>query len=154
MNSRHRLAARLALAPAVLLLAWAPLRADGPPVGPLAPREAEAPADSAALRDPDLQRALGLPADQGDDGLRVSREIRGRHATLRRVALVCGVGLAAVALWRNEVADDRAKDYDRAIFPGSAAAFRESVRDAERERNVAASLAGLAFSVSLLTFVY
>jgi hypothetical protein len=126
--------------------------ADGPPPGSLAP-------DSSALeeaaRSAAVGRALaGRDGGEGDEASRAARPLAARHATLRNVALVAGLGCVAVAVWRGAVASDRSDDYDRAIFSSSASALRRSVRDAEIERNVAAAAAALAFSVTLLTFVY
>ena len=138
----------------LLLVGVVPARADGPPGATLVPdkeavRGLGAPSDSTGSEVVAPRRAL---AD--DPEFRIVPRSPGRHTTIRRVAVISGVGFAAVALWRDLVADDRAQKYDDAIFSSSAARFRESVRSAERERNFAATLSALSFSVSLLTFVY
>ncbi len=131
-----------------------PARADGPPGASLVPDEeavvgAGAPADSARPGTIAPRRSLS-----DDPDYRLVPRSPGRHTTIRRVAAISGVGLAAVALWRDLVADDRAEKYEDAIFSGSATRYRESVRSAEKERNVAAALSAVSFSVAILTFVY
>lgn len=143
----------LALA-AVLLLCVGSAWADGPPSPTLLPPEEIGPPQDAA---PDSAEAAKGAQDRSitdDPSYRVVPQSPGRHTTIRRVALVSGVGLAALALWRNAVADDRAEKYDDAIISSAAAKYRDSVRSAERERDMAAAAAALSFSFALLTFVY
>jgi hypothetical protein len=131
-----------------------PARADGPPSASLVPDE-EAVAESGAPADSARPGAIAPRRALSDDpDYRLVPRSPGRHTTIRRVAVISGVGFAAVALWRGLVADDRAEKYDDAIFSESAARFRDSVRSAEKERNVAAALSAVSFSVALLTFVY
>ncbi len=131
-----------------------PVGADGPPGASLVPDEDAvvedgAPADSARPETIAPRRALS-----DDPDYRLIPRSPGRHTTIRRVAVIAGAGLAAVALWRDLVADDRADKYEDAIFSDSAARYRQSVRSAEKERNVAAALSAASFSIALLTFVY
>ena len=85
---------------------------------------------------------------------RESRGPTGTHRTLRKIALASSIGFAVGAIWREAVAESRERDYEQAILGPSAASFRESVRDAERERNVLAILSAAGLSVVAWTFVY
>jgi hypothetical protein len=128
-------------------------RADGPPIEPLVPpagAEQPAAADTARAR----RIAPGAFEDVGEGNARPASLAPAGRGLWRKVAIASGVALVGFAVWRDRVADDRAGDYRDAIFPESAAALRESVRDAERERNVLAALAAASFSVALLSFVY
>ncbi len=129
--------------------AWA----DGPPPRSLVPSAAGAAAESLAAIEAGVDRALA--ADEGADRpASDARAGRGPRPLIRRAALAAGVGFAAVAVWRGAVANDREAEYDRAIFSTSSSALREQVREAEGERNLAAALAGTAFSLALFTFVF
>jgi hypothetical protein len=128
-----------------------PAFADGPPSASLVPHD-EPPAGAEALSD----SATGVPrhALADDPDYRLVPESPGRHTTVRRIAVLSGVGFAALALWADLVADDRAEKYEDAIFSDSSADYAESVRSAEKARNIAAALSAASFSVALLTFVY
>jgi hypothetical protein len=85
---------------------------------------------------------------------RETREPGGTHGTVRKIALASAIGLAAAAIWREAVAEDREDDYERAIISSSAVEYRESVREAERQRNALAMLSAAGLSVVVWTFVY
>jgi len=132
------------LAAASLALAR-PAFADGPPPATLSPPAAPETADSLAAR------AL---AEIDDAAYRATRPPHDGHPLLRKVAFASAVGFAGLALWRESVAGDREDDYDSAILPDSAARLRESVRDAEQERNLFATLSAAGLTFVVLTFVY
>lgn len=119
--------------------------ADGPPPATLAPAPAAEAADSLAAR---------AMAEIDDAAYRATRPANDGHPLLRKIALASAAGFAGLALWRESVAADREADYENAILPERAVQLRESVRDAEHERNLFASLSAAGLSVVVLTFVY
>jgi len=130
-----------------------PASADGPMPRSLLPSRASAEAESLAAARASADSAVAA-ADNGYRPSAPNPKARARRITIRRVALISGLGLTAVAIWRGVVANDREDDYDAAIFSTSAAELREKVRDAEGQRDLAAGLAGAAFSVAFLTVVF
>ncbi|MFN0150974.1 MAG: hypothetical protein ACKVU1_09745 [bacterium] len=124
-----------------------PVFADGPPPATLAPPS------GSTTEAADSLSARGL-AEFDEGAYRAARAPSAGHPRLRKIAIATSLGLAAAALWRESVAADRERDYDNAILPDSAARLRASVRDAERERNVLASLSAAGCMLVVLTFVY
>ncbi len=132
---------------AIVIAIARPAFADGPPPATLSPAPGSAPESSDSLA------TRGL-AEFDDAAYRATRAPSAGHPLLRNLALATSLAFAGLAMWRETVASDRERDYDDAILPESAARLRESVRDAERQRNVFATLSAAGCMLVVLTFVY
>jgi hypothetical protein len=150
----HRLYVfRLAVAIGMTAALAGPCFADGPPPRSLVQPDSLGDATPMSAGEAHSDTSAALARIEGAS-YRETRPPGGTHGTLRRVALASAIGLAAAALWRETVAEDRENDYERAIVASSAVDYREAVRDAEQERNVLAILSAVGLSVVVWTFVY